>query len=99
MIVGAKLVDVGAVPAFLATGMASVPYRRVLAWNAPATAVRAGVLVLLGVLAGRQIAAALLAEPWLAAAAGLALALSLTTIRALVVRVVSRRGARRPCAS
>ena len=45
VVLGAKLVDVGAVPAFLAAGLAGVGYRRFLAWNAPATAIRAAVLL------------------------------------------------------
>lgn len=99
VVVGAKLVDIGAVPAFLATGMAGVPYRRFIAWNAPATAVRAAVLTGLGALAGHQLVDTVLAHPWLAVAGGLALGLVLLATQATIGRIVARRGAQPSCAS
>ncbi len=94
LVVGAKLVDVGAVPAFLATGLAGVPFHRVLGWNAVCTAVRAGALVALGVLAGRH-AQAVLEHWWAAPLAGLALGGGVLAVRALVLRARSAAGRRR----
>lgn len=93
VVIGAKLVDIGAIPAFLATGMARVPYRRVLAWNAPATAMRAAALTSLGALVGGRLADDVLANPWLAAGCGIALGLVLLAIQAVVTRITARRGA------
>jgi membrane protein DedA with SNARE-associated domain len=93
VVLGAKLVDVGAVPAFLSAGLAGVGYRRFLLWNAPATAVRAAVLLGLGAAAGTQLADTVRSEPWLIALAGLALGLSLLAVHAVVTRIAARRGA------
>jgi membrane protein DedA with SNARE-associated domain len=84
VVIGSKLVDAGAVPAFLATGMAGVPYRRFMTWNVPVTAVRAGLLVGLGALVGRGLADTVLAHPWLAVLGGVALGAVLLGVRALV---------------
>ncbi|WP_432564273.1 hypothetical protein [Kineococcus sp. SYSU DK003] len=87
VVAGAKLVDVGAVPAFLAAGWSGVAYRRFAGWVALLTAVRVSVLVGLGVLTGDHLAArleGLLAQPWLAVLAGLTLAGLLLAARALV---------------
>lgn len=93
VVLGAKLVDVGAVPAFLAAGLAGVGYRRFLAWNAPVTAVRSAVLLGLGAAAGNQLAVTVRTEPWLIALVGLALGLTLLAIHAAVTRIAARRGA------
>lgn len=89
VVIGSKLVDVGAVPAFLATGMAGVGYRRFMTWNVPATAVRAGLLVGLGALVGRGLADTVVAHPWLAIVGGLALGLTLLGVRALITRIAA----------
>ena len=99
VVLGAKLVDIGAVPAFLAIGLASVPYRRFLAWNLPATAVRAAVLIGLGALAGGQLSGAVRSQPWLVAACGLGLGLVLLAIQTAVRRLAAARGAPHACAS
>jgi membrane protein DedA with SNARE-associated domain len=93
VVLGAKLVDVGAVPAFLAAGLAGVGYRRFLAWNAPATAVRSAVLLGLGAAAGNQLAVTVRTDPWLIALVGLALGLTLLAIHAAITRIAARRGA------
>ncbi|MEQ3549289.1 VTT domain-containing protein [Pseudonocardia nematodicida] len=95
VVIGAKLVDVGAVPAFLATGMAGVPYRRFLAWNAPLTAARAAVLTGLGALLGGQLADRVVAQPWLAVVAGLALGLALLAVHTVIARITRRTAAHR----
>ena len=92
VVIGAKLVDAGAVPAFLAAGMAGVPYRRFLAWNAPVTAVRAALLTGVGTLVGHRLADALTARPWLAVVGGVALGLGLLALQAVATRLTTRRG-------
>ncbi|MEV0394250.1 DedA family protein [Polymorphospora rubra] len=79
VVLGAKVVDVAAVPAFLAAGLARTPYRRFVAWVAGASTVRAGLLIGVGVLFGQEVAH-LLTEPGtgLAIVAGLALAVVAT---------------------
>ncbi|MFB6392902.1 DedA family protein [Polymorphospora lycopeni] len=79
VVLGAKVVDVAAVPAFLAAGLARAPYRRFLAWVAGASTVRAALLIGAGVLFGQEVAH-LLTSPGtgLAVAAGLALAVVAT---------------------
>ncbi|MCZ2824515.1 MULTISPECIES: DedA family protein [unclassified Modestobacter] len=81
VVVGAKLVDIGAVPAFLAAGLAGVPYRRFVGWVALTSSARAAVLVALGLLAGPHIAG-IASSPWAfvslsAALGGCVLAVSL----------------------
>jgi membrane protein DedA with SNARE-associated domain len=86
VVAGAKLVDAGAVPAFLAAGWAGVGYARFLGWTALLTALRVSVLVGLGVLTGEHLAArveGVLDRPWLAVLGGLALAAVLLGARAL----------------
>ena len=86
VVAGAKLVDVGAVPAFLAAGYAGVAYRRFLGWTALLTAVRVSVLVGLGALTGEHLAArveGVLDRPWLAVLGGLCLAAVLLAVRAV----------------
>lgn len=87
VVAGAKLVDVGAVPAFLAAGYAAVGYRRFLGWTALLTAVRVSVLVGLGMLTGEHLAArveGVLDRPWLAVLAGLAVAGLLLGVKTVV---------------
>lgn len=87
VVAGAKLVDVGAVPAFLAAGWSGVAYRRFLGWIALLTAVRVSVLLGLGTLTGEHLAArveGILDRPWLAVLGGLAIALVLLGAKAVV---------------
>lgn len=82
LIGAAKLLDVAAVPTFLAVGLAGVRYRRFLGWIVLCTSVRAFVLVTLGVVAGRQIGA-LLATPAAALVTALVLCGAFLTALAL----------------
>lgn len=91
LVVGVKLVDVGAIPAFLATGLAGVRYRRFLTWVLPATAVRATVLIGIGALVADRFAAELADRPWILLVLGLGVGLVLVTGRALWVRVAASR--------
>ncbi|PRY15108.1 hypothetical protein [Kineococcus rhizosphaerae] len=87
VVAGAKLVDVGAVPAFLAAGWSGVAYRRFLGWVALCTALRVSVLVGLGVLTGEHLAArveGVLDRPWLAVLGGLAVGAVLLGLKSLV---------------
>ncbi|GAB3992114.1 hypothetical protein GCM10029992_66620 [Glycomyces albus] len=52
----AKAVDLAAVPAFLAAGLARVPYRRFVSWTAAASTVRAALLLAVGAVFGRSVA-------------------------------------------
>lgn len=92
VVVGAKLVDIGAVPAFLAAGMAGVPYRRFLLWNVPVTAVRAALLTGVGALVGQGLVDTLTDRPWLVVAGGVTAGLVLLAVRSLVIRLVPRQG-------
>jgi membrane-associated protein len=91
VVIAAKLVDLGAVPAFLAAGLAGVGLHRFLAWVVPATAVRSGVLVGIGFLAGERFSEDLTARPWLLAVGGLAIGVLLLVGRAVVTRLSHRR--------
>ncbi|NYD24048.1 hypothetical protein [Kineococcus aurantiacus] len=87
LVAGAKLVDVGAVPAFCAAGWSGVAYRRFAGWVALCTAVRVSVLVGLGVLTGEHLAArveGVLDRPWLAVLGGLAAGATLLGVKAVV---------------
>lgn len=86
VVLGAKLVDIGAIPAFLAAGLAGVRHERFLAWVVPATAVRATVLVGIGALVGGRFAAELADRPWILVAAGLGVGLVLVSGRSLWLR-------------
>ncbi|GES26982.1 hypothetical protein Aple_098810 [Acrocarpospora pleiomorpha] len=90
VVAGAKAVDITAVPAFLAAGLARVPYRRFVSWIVPASAVRAAVLLGIGVLFGRE-AADLLNSPATAIALTLALAVTVGLANLLVRRWAGRR--------
>lgn len=100
VVVAAKLVDVGAVPAFLAAGLARVRLRRFLAWVVPTTVVRSGVLVGIGALAGDRFAEDLTERPWLLAVGGLAVAVLLVAARWVIGRLSRPAGppARSPAA-
>jgi membrane protein DedA with SNARE-associated domain len=90
VVIGAKTVDIAAVPAYLAAGLAGIPYRRFGSWNAAASAVRAGVLLGVGILFGRS-AADLLDSPGTAMVLTLALALTVGSGHLLVRRFAGRR--------
>jgi membrane protein DedA with SNARE-associated domain len=90
VVAGAKAVDIAAVPAFLAAGLARVPYRRFVSWIAAASAIRAAVLLGAGVLFGRS-AADLLDSPATAIALTVALALAVGLGHLLVRRWAGRR--------
>lgn len=86
VVLGAKAADLAAIPSYLAAGLARVPYRRFLAWVAPASAVRAAVLIGLGVVFGRQ-AADLLASPGTALGLAAVVALLIGAVQLLVRRL------------
>jgi len=91
IVVGAKLVDIGAIPAYLAAGLANVGYQRFLSWIIPATAVRAAVLVGIGYAAGDRLAADLESRPWLLVVAGIAVGVALVVGRLAIVRATAGR--------
>lgn len=87
LVAGAKLVDVGAVPAFLAAGWSGVAYRRFLGWTSLLTAVRVSVLVGLGVLTGDHLASrveGVLDRPWVVVLGGVAVGAVLLGVKTLV---------------
>ncbi|MEQ3551911.1 VTT domain-containing protein [Pseudonocardia nematodicida] len=94
IVIGAKLVDIGAVPAYLAAGLANVGYRRFLAWIVPTTAVRVTVLVGLGYAVGDRLARDLVERPWLLLVGGLLVGAVLLAGRLVVGRATAAR--RRP---
>lgn len=91
VVLGAKLVDVGAIPAFLAIGLAGVSYRRFVAWVVPLTALRSALLVGIGWVVGGRFAAELADRPWIIVAVGLGVGLVLVAGRALWVRATTSR--------
>jgi membrane protein DedA with SNARE-associated domain len=90
VVIGAKAVDIAAVPTFLAAGLAGIPYRRFVGWVASASAVRAALLLGIGVLFGRE-AADLLKSPGTAIALTLGLAAGVGGVHLLVRRWAGRR--------
>jgi membrane-associated protein len=90
VVISAKLVDLGAVPAFLAAGLAGVGLRRFLSWAVPATMVRSGVLVGFGFLAGARFTDDLISRPWLLAVGGLAIGVALIVGRAATTRLAGQ---------
>ncbi|WP_432544751.1 hypothetical protein [Kineococcus sp. SYSU DK002] len=98
VVAGAKLVDVGAVPAFVAAGWSGVAHRSFLGWTALFTAVKVSVLVGLGVLTGEHLASrvqGVLEHPWVAVVGGLAIGVALLGARTVVsaaLRTVRRGG-------
>ena len=90
VVIGAKAVDLAAVPAFLTAGLVRIPYRRFVSWVAAASAVRAAVLLGLGVLFGRE-AAELLDSPGTAIALTVGLAVTVGLAHLLVRRWAGRR--------
>jgi membrane-associated protein len=90
VVISAKLVDIGAVPAFLAAGLAGVGLRRFLAWVVPATMLRSAVLVAIGFLAGARFSEDLISRPWLLGVGGLAIGAVLFAARAVITRLTTR---------
>ncbi|ANY05687.1 hypothetical protein AFB00_04510 [Pseudonocardia sp. HH130630-07] len=91
VVVGAKLVDLGAIPAFLAIGLAGVGFPRFLAWTSGVAAVRVAVLVGIGVWVGGRFASELADRPWIIVAVGAGTGLVLMAGRALWMRAAASR--------
>ncbi|OLL80588.1 hypothetical protein Ae168Ps1_2994 [Pseudonocardia sp. Ae168_Ps1] len=91
IVLGAKLVDIGAIPAYLAAGLANVGYRRFLTWIVPLAAARTAVLVGIGYAAGDRLAADLESRPWLLLVGGLAVGIALVLGRVAVTRMTSSK--------
>lgn len=91
IVLGAKLVDIGAIPAYLAAGLANVGYRRFLAWIVPMAAARTAVLVGIGYAAGDRIATDLESRPWLLLVGGIAVGVVLVAGRLAITRATSSR--------
>jgi membrane-associated protein len=91
VVISAKLVDLGAVPAFLAAGLAGVGLRRFLSWVVPATMVRSAVLVGIGFLAGARFSEDLTSRPWLLAVGGVAIGAVLIVGRTAITRLAEQR--------
>lgn len=89
VVAGAKAVDLAAVPAFLAAGLARVPYRRFVSWTAAASTVRAVLLLAVGAVFGHSVAG-LLDSPVV-----LALTIALAVTVGLATWLVRRRTGRR----
>ncbi|MCZ2847323.1 DedA family protein [Modestobacter sp. VKM Ac-2978] len=90
VVVGAKLVDIGAVPAFLAAGLAGVPYRRFVGWVAFTSSARAAVLVALGLLAGPHISG-IASSPWAFVSLSAALGVGVLAVSFVAKRLFSLR--------
>ncbi|HWS34836.1 MAG TPA: hypothetical protein VN408_19105 [Actinoplanes sp.] len=97
LVITAKVVDVFALPAFVAAGAARIPYRRFLAWIVATAAVRALVLIGLGVLIGDRLAG-LLALPGGVLLLTAAVAGPVLTVHLVLKRHLRRKGTL-PCAS
>ncbi|GAB7038376.1 MULTISPECIES: DedA family protein [Catenuloplanes] len=102
LVMTAKLVDVLAMPAFVAAGVARIPYRRFAAWVTAGSAVRAAVLLGAGALLGTRLTGLLeLPGGFLlltAAVAGPVLLVHLLLNR-LFRRLTTIRETKTPCAS
>jgi len=85
VVVWAKAVDLAAIPAYLAAGLARVPYRRFVGWVALCSLLRAAVLLGVGVLFGRQ-ATGLLSSPATAIPLTIGLALAVGLLQFLLKR-------------
>lgn len=90
VVAGAKAVDLAAVPAFLAAGLARVPYRRFVSWTAAASTVRAVLLLAVGALLGHSVAG-LLDSPVVVLALAIALAVTVGLANWMVRRPTGRR--------
>lgn len=90
VVVGAKAVDLAAIPAFLAAGLARVPYRRFVSWTAAASTVRAALLLAVGVVFGHSVAG-LLDSPVVVLALAIALAVTVGLANWLVRRRTGHR--------
>ena len=86
VLLGAKVVDVAAVPVVLTIGLSGVPYARFLGWNALITAPKAGVLLALGALFGAQVLPRL--DAWTAVAVAAACAAGYLLLKRLLARAV-----------
>ncbi|ANY07097.1 DedA family protein [Pseudonocardia sp. HH130630-07] len=91
IVIGAKLVDIGAIPAYLSAGLADVGYRRFLAWIVPTSAVRTAVLVGIGYAAGDRLADDLQAHPWMLLVGGIVVGIVLVGGRTVITRATSAR--------
>ncbi|WP_033345876.1 DedA family protein [Catenuloplanes japonicus] len=91
LVVTAKLLDVLAVPAFVAAGVAQLPFRRFAAWVTAGAAVRAAVLLGLGALFGSSLTG-LLALPggFLLLTAAVAIPIALIHLAATHHRTLTR---------
>lgn len=92
---GAKIADAAAIPMFVAAGLMNLSYRRFLMWTAAATLPKAGLLMVIGYVAGGQaLALAGRLEPrW---AVSLALLALVTVTYPLVAKKILFRGAHNP---
>ncbi|GAA1610347.1 hypothetical protein GCM10009828_042820 [Actinoplanes couchii] len=97
LVIAAKLVDVIALPAFVAAGLAGFPYRRFLAWVVATAAVRGLILIGLGVLIGDRLAG-LLALPGGILLLTAAVAVPVLSLHLLLKRLLLRKG-KLPCVS
>lgn len=91
VVIGAKLVDLGAIPAFLAIGLTGVRAHRFLAWAAAASAVRTAVLVGIGWYVGGRFASELVDRPWIIVVAGVGTGLVLLAGRTVWMRISASR--------
>lgn len=93
-VLGAKLVDVGAIPVFVAAGMAEVRLARVTGWSLVWTLPRVALLSGIGVLAGDWFAERLAEEPWLLVVLGAVVAAGVLAVHRLTRRILTLRGRR-----
>lgn len=91
IVLGAKLVDIGAIPAYLAAGLAGVGYRRFLTWIVPLSAARTAVLVGIGYAAGDRLATDLESRPWLLLVGGIVVGVLLVAGRMAITKATASR--------